>query len=80
MGEDAVEFGENVVKATAELAKMFEKMVPDYENNMDKLVKVLNEKFQKTDPPFSNAMVWPKGMNADLMNYMTNIIMDGLFR
>ena len=80
MGDDAVEYGENMAKAAVGLDGMFEKMVPDYKNNMDRLIKVLNDRYQKAHMPFNQAMVWPKGMNGDLMTKMAPVIIDGLYR
>ena len=81
MGDDVIQYGENMALAVVEIERLFESYVPNYKNNMNKLINVLNERYKKRQIPFNGQVNnWTHGPNADLIGRLASIVIDGLYR
>ena len=52
MGDSTTTFGHNMALKTAELRKLFEEIVPDYQNNIDQLITNLSRRWALRHAPF----------------------------
>ena len=80
MGDDTIEYGDNMAMAVGEIDKLFESYVTNYKQNMNKLIDVLNERYQKRQAPFNGQVSWSTGANANLIRQLSSIVIDGLYR
>jgi len=79
MGDDTIEYGDNMAMAVGEIDKLFDSYVPNYKQNMNKLIDVLNERYQKRQAPFNGQVSWTTGANANLIRQLSSIVIDGLY-